>query len=576
MERLAFLGVLALFFLALPLALASITLQPGNIWVTGNNTTILAFSSGGHASNSQYELWLAPSYFWPYPPRAFLEVSPESGSPGTTFIISGSKSFDPDGGKLRYIWTYQTGSGNATTGETYNDTISLTYNNPGLYSVWLTIIDDENMTGQNYTTIRVCTTQDCPDPAVTGTDIYFDRPSKVYFDGEVIHIKVKVNNLGSDLPSDLLVIVKDLDANVEKKFVVKSGDLQACSPVNGGEYYLTLNLTADYVGHSEHRLQVILDPNNAINECDESNNVANATFYVYPGSNCGIDVTKHEICAYSECRVYYEKACSFSIRPSCCNEGVDACCASCNGTDVSGYIANPEFGVSGSLSSSGGNLEYSRSGDQHRIEFSGKFWTSKSGVYTLSVSGSGTDGSQCYAKTEVMATPSGHESDWPDIAVENIEIEPTPLTGLKSNVYAVIANKGKVPANVSLTYIIPEETGQCTPITRESAQSGVRVYTAPQRNLQALIVKLAPGEEKKINLNSWTPREKGIYCIFVSAYPTNGKDYDYTNNQMQKNVQVGFGRKITKGHAIPEYPGITAALGILLALGLAYLVSRRS
>lgn len=74
---------------------------------------------------------------------------PYFGRPGRAITFDGTWSYDPDGTIVKYEWDF----GDGTTGE--GPTLSHTYEDEGVYTVTLTVTDDNGLTGSDATTATV-------------------------------------------------------------------------------------------------------------------------------------------------------------------------------------------------------------------------------------------------------------------------------------------------------------------------------------------------------------------------------------------------------------------------------------
>ncbi len=83
------------------------------------------------------------------PPKAFFTTSPRQGNAPFTASLNASSSFDPDGNITSYQWS-------SSDGQTANGKNSqLTFNNPGTYTITLTVTDDKGATTSTGKTIKV-------------------------------------------------------------------------------------------------------------------------------------------------------------------------------------------------------------------------------------------------------------------------------------------------------------------------------------------------------------------------------------------------------------------------------------
>jgi len=109
-----------------------------------------------------------------------------------------------------------------------------------------------------------------PDLTLSRSDITFSENEP--FNGSEITIYAVVHNIG-ELDAES-VVVQFLDGNIEIS-------LDTVPLIENGSYE-TVNNTRTAMSPGLHSIKVRIDPNNAINESDESNNVAIRSIYVYP------------------------------------------------------------------------------------------------------------------------------------------------------------------------------------------------------------------------------------------------------------------------------------------------------
>ncbi len=570
-----------LLLVLLLLAVVSAELTSGNFIVDtsfgagitevgdGNYSLLMGTPFGGYASSANYELWIGPRYFWAFPPVAKITLIPSSGSPNLRVKFDASDSYDPDGGNLRYNWTYEapgrSGLVNLTSTES---SFSYVFSTPGLYSVWLTVIDDENDKGVTSSTVAVCSDQSCMDPAIVSTDILLDKD--VLFEGNNQTATITVHNLGSALTQPLKVEVYDSGKLINTTMI---HDLAACGDP-GSDYTFTVTWTVDYIGEANHTLVVKLDPDNAVNECNEDNNQAEKTFYVYRGSSCYIASDKDEI-AYTGCPEYWDDVCNKlnpQVRPACCSD--DSCSKLyCDMTaGISGYIANPDFPiVDGNVDWDLGTLLWEWTlQNENNWEMEGTFNSSETGVATLRIYGQTADGAYCSASTEIKVTRTGHEFDWPDVALENLEIVPKPLTNLPSEVCVTVKNLGpKETGNFNIVWFAAKERD--FQMLKEKLKTESLAVLESKGVVESTTISLAPGEEKRICPWTWTPKETGVYTLYAGAQIV---DSNMENNEITKQETVEVGREVAE-IAVPEYPGYLPVVAIALVAILAYFISRR-
>ncbi len=504
-------------------------------------------------------------------PVISLDTYTDSKTGDFVLELDGTQSYDPDGGIItKYIWTYEypgrSGKFNKTSSRrSFSDSFQPL---PGLYSVWLTVYDDENQSATTYDTYTVCSDQSCIDPAIVSTDILLEKD--VLFEGNNQTATITVHNLGSALTQPLKVEVYDSGKLINTTII---NGLAACGDP-GSDYTFTVTWAVDYIGEANHTLVVKLDPDNAINECNENNNQAETTFYVYRGSSCYIGSDKDEI-AYTGCPDYWASVCDGlnpQVRPSCCRDNSCAKLYCDMNAQISGYIANPDFPiVDGNVGWDLGTLlwEWTLQNDNN-WEMEGTFSSSETGVATLRIYGQTADGAYCSASTEVKVTKTGHEFDWPDVALENLEVVPKPLTNLPSEICVTVKNLGpKETGNFDIVWFPAKKVD--FQLLRERLRTENLAVLESEGLISKTTVSLAPGEEKRICPWTWVPKETGVYTLYAGAQIV---DSNMENNEITKQETVEVGREVAE-IAVPEYPGYLPIVAIALVAILAYFISRR-
>ena len=98
------------------------------------------------------------------PPIANVSLSEETGLVGTLLVLNGSRSYDPDGYLTKWFWDF----GDDTNGS--GEITIHTYQNIGMYTVTLTVTDDNGATGNDTIIVQVITANRPPTkPVINGT-----------------------------------------------------------------------------------------------------------------------------------------------------------------------------------------------------------------------------------------------------------------------------------------------------------------------------------------------------------------------------------------------------------------------
>ncbi|MCP4697241.1 MAG: PKD domain-containing protein, partial [Gammaproteobacteria bacterium] len=158
---------------------ASLTFNgPGTYTVTLEVT-----DNGGKTAQAQKTVTVTQNA----PPTAAFSVSPESGEAPLTVSLDGSASVDPDGSIVSYTWS------SAPDGQTAaGETASLTFNEPGAYTVTLEVTDNGGKTVQTQEAITVTEEQQPPVAIFTATlgatplTVELDASASYDPDGDVV------------------------------------------------------------------------------------------------------------------------------------------------------------------------------------------------------------------------------------------------------------------------------------------------------------------------------------------------------------------------------------------------------
>ena len=109
-------------------------------------------------------------------PNASFSANPTSGEAPLEVSLDATNSSDPDGEIISYNWDF--GDGSTGSGATKNHT----YDNPGDYSVELTVTDDAGATDIETVTISVTSSNQAPTASINADPTSGDAPLEVTFD----------------------------------------------------------------------------------------------------------------------------------------------------------------------------------------------------------------------------------------------------------------------------------------------------------------------------------------------------------------------------------------------------------
>ena len=140
---------------------------------------VRAFDTEGLESGNSNEVCLEPTIPDNQQPIAYIGLDPTSGIAPLTVNFDGSGSYDPDGEIVSYDWDF----GDGTTA--WGETVSHTFNYPGVYTVTLTVIDDQGSTGSDTIEINAGSgfTNQSPVAVVSSDSTSGVAPLTVNFDG---------------------------------------------------------------------------------------------------------------------------------------------------------------------------------------------------------------------------------------------------------------------------------------------------------------------------------------------------------------------------------------------------------
>jgi PKD repeat protein len=116
----------------------------------------------GAGTNEVWTLRLAPSGA-NVPPSASFTVNPASGPPSTSFAFNGSPSTDTDGTIVSFAWDFGDGSNETGASPTH------TYAGQGVYTVTLTVTDNQGDTGTTSSSVLVTAPNVAPTARISVT-----------------------------------------------------------------------------------------------------------------------------------------------------------------------------------------------------------------------------------------------------------------------------------------------------------------------------------------------------------------------------------------------------------------------
>ncbi len=442
-------------------------------------------------------------------------------------------AYDPDGGDIKsWNWTIY----NSTNDLVYNTTDSefnYTFTDVDVYSVYVTVWDDDGQSTTNSTAVGACANTNDesiePDLVIPQSGLHMSQ-EPFFVEGERVNASAMIFNTGS--AAEFNYSVDDTGKTL------KSGtlSLEGCSDVD-----ISTSWKVEYIGSIYHTLTAVADPSNAVGEENETNNLASLGFKVYPGGSCNISSDPIEI-ADKNCET---KAADNSM--FCPSGDASKCCGPTNAT-ITGYGGNPKYLVTDCKVY--GDKVYTCEVSGQSANFQTNFSSNNDGNQTFTMNITFGDGSKCEANTTVLVTETGMTLTAPDVAVDRIELIPEPKLNYNSKIYAYISNHGHDTANSILVNA-----------TLDGGEFGTKAISS-----------LAPGDSTKVYLGEWTPHkpdDTGQHLIIVTAYHAS-LDSDWGNNQKTLSVSVGTQRKLGSLAEVPEYPGpvLVLVLGLLVMVEL--------
>ncbi|GEM_PF-5713947 len=482
-----------------------------------------------YIANDNYSLYLGILLPTLLPPVVEINPNITFGNPPLAVHFSYSAS-DPDGGSIvSQEWRIENSSG-YTIFNTTNKTFDYTFNERGLYDVYVTVRDDEGSSTTNSTVIRVCS-GGTPDPAVSDADIIM--PNEPFFvAGENIWTNVTMHNLG-DNDATFEYRIDDTGKTIKYDNI----SIPGCSAAS-----VNVSWNVEYIGYTDHSLGISLDPDNVVLETDEDNNNAYKTFKVYPGGNCIIDA-EPTVIAYTGC---IDEVAS---DPLLCPSGDPSICCGDTISNITASAGNPKFPIT--FCKIYGDKVYDCDISGLNANKVIQFSSNNVGVQNFTLYVVFSDETTCNATTSVEVTKTGLELSAPNVAVDRIELIPKPKLNYTSKIYAFISNNGPVKAENILINA-----------------------TIDGKDLSArTITELAGGGSEKVFLGEWTPKDTDTHIISVVAMHP-GLDSDWSDNEKQFSVSVGTVKEIGGIAAVPEYPRPVLLLLIGLLVVIAYTVNK--
>lgn len=222
------------------------------------------------------------------PPVARLRANPTAGPAPLTVNFDASESYDPDGHIVTYRWDF--GDGNAK--ETPTATVQHVYTYPRSFIATVTVVDDRGATASAQARIDV-SPPGCPDLTITSL---WTEPAK-FSAGQRVTVWFGIKNIGT-ADSGSFRISLTLDGRE-----IDSGYLRGLKVGEEKQAYSDVLVWPDANCHS---IGVAVDPENAVTECDETNNQILQAFC--PTQTCvnnpNVWTEKNEYCIGEEVKIY--------------------------------------------------------------------------------------------------------------------------------------------------------------------------------------------------------------------------------------------------------------------------------
>ena len=201
------------------------------------------------------------------PPVAMMSADTLNGPTPLTVTFSALQSYDPDGNITNYEWDF--GDGSTATSITVNHT----YTNAGIYTVTLTVTDNEGLT--DYTEMEIVAWSPVENDVGVQITNYTERVNP----GDIVEVRYYIYNLGNDTTVNVSAYADGIEVYSE-----------ALTLTGGEQRYVEFNFSALA---SDFTLSVVADPDNTLNESDESNNEdsVNVSVNDYPIASFTADKT---------------------------------------------------------------------------------------------------------------------------------------------------------------------------------------------------------------------------------------------------------------------------------------------
>lgn len=222
------------------------------------------------------------------PPIARLQAQPTEGPAPLSVKFDASASYDPDGRIVLYRWVF----GDGETAETPGAILQHTYTLAGSFRATLTVIDDQ---GAQATTQVVITVHPPACPDLTVTKLWVEPEQ--FTPGQKLTVRFTIKNIGESSSGEFRAVLT-LDGRE-----VDSGSLRSLA---GGQEIQAYSDILFWPDDKCHTLAVVVDPENAVRECSETNNQMTRSFC--PSQPCvnrpSIWTDKTEYCVGDKVNIY--------------------------------------------------------------------------------------------------------------------------------------------------------------------------------------------------------------------------------------------------------------------------------
>lgn len=174
-----------------------------------------------------------------------INSGPSTANVGQQLKFDGSKSYDPDGGEIiQYSWTFgDSGAGSAGR----DSSVSYSYSSPGIYKVYLTVIDDERTTSPQSNVILV--TVSAPELPVN-FEIEIDPQSTTIVPGDIFPLSVRGVLDGNDV--QITVDCKTDSRDIECNFATGDPHFRPATSVITNDMIRTGSYGITVTGHFEN------------------------------------------------------------------------------------------------------------------------------------------------------------------------------------------------------------------------------------------------------------------------------------------------------------------------------------